>query len=343
MTNENLIDALKEKISSLEEWYARERTACMKQFKQVEALTADVNELRAKLSTNLVEWQKRFDAAFNAREAAEAEIARIAADRDEWKARAEAAEERARILEAAELEALKRAEAAETAERDQCQAAEEWEHLCRKAESDLATLRAAVALSQQAGEELRAENERLEKQWEEHCAFHGAESPHALNAALYRASDAESHCKALSEDVFRLSAENERLREERDVYDDQAREVCRTLDRVIEERGDWYQRAEAAESHCKALAEDRSALRAENERLREEKREQGWVQAQAAESRLAELEKELERLRALLVSDPIESARQYFERAKAAESRCAELEKEVETLRSIDNKASENG
>ena len=53
--------------------------------------------------------------------------------------------------------------------------------------------------------ELESDVNRLEKQWEEHCAYHGSESPHALNDALYRASDAESHCKALAEDVKRLS------------------------------------------------------------------------------------------------------------------------------------------
>jgi len=64
----------------------------------------------------------------------------------------------------------------------------------------IAQLRADLATA-------RAEIQRLEKQWDEHCAFHGGESPHALNAALYRASDAESHCKALAEDVSRLRAD----------------------------------------------------------------------------------------------------------------------------------------
>jgi hypothetical protein len=31
--------------------------------------------------------------------------------------------------------------------------------------------------------EARTENERLAAQWEEHCAYHGAESPHALTEA----------------------------------------------------------------------------------------------------------------------------------------------------------------
>jgi regulator of replication initiation timing len=61
---------------------------------------------------------------------------------------------------------------------------------------------------------LRAENERLTKQWDEHCSYHGSESPHALNDALYRATDAESHCSALAQDATRLTADNKRLRAE---------------------------------------------------------------------------------------------------------------------------------
>jgi hypothetical protein len=61
---------------------------------------------------------------------------------------------------------------------------------------------------------LRAEVERLRKQWDEHCAYHGAESPHALDDALNRASDAESHCKSLAEDRTSLRAEAEWVRAE---------------------------------------------------------------------------------------------------------------------------------
>lgn len=54
--------------------------------------------------------------------------------------------------------------------------------------------------------------QQLEAQWQEHCAFHASENPHALQEALYRASDAESACKALAEDRSALRKEVERLR-----------------------------------------------------------------------------------------------------------------------------------
>lgn len=60
--------------------------------------------------------------------------------------------------------------------------------------------------------DLETEIERLTRQWDERRVAHGAESPHALREALYRASDAESHCKALAEDVSSLRREVERLR-----------------------------------------------------------------------------------------------------------------------------------
>lgn len=84
------------------------------------------------------------------------------------------------------------------------------------------------------GDELRSSRARiaeLEKQWEEHCAFHGSESPHALQAALYRASDAESHCKALAEDRSALTAQVEALTTERDGLRAQA--VKDQLDNVV--------------------------------------------------------------------------------------------------------------
>jgi hypothetical protein len=54
--------------------------------------------------------------------------------------------------------------------------------------------------------------EQLEVQWQIHCQFHTSENPHALQEARYRASDAESHCKALAEDRSALRKEVERLR-----------------------------------------------------------------------------------------------------------------------------------
>ena len=83
-------------------------------------------------------------------------------------------------------------------------AAAEWKMVFDKVVLELEQCRADLAT-------VTAERDRLQVQWDEHCAFHGSESPHALNEAQYRASDAESHCKALAEDVSRLRRENTNL------------------------------------------------------------------------------------------------------------------------------------
>lgn len=160
------------------------------------------------LTQSAAGWKKAFLERDRRARASEAE-------RDEWKARAEVAEDQTCKSEA-ERDALKS---------DLVVALEDLEaaeHLARfrgeaagAAESELATL--------------RAESERLTRQWDEHCAYHGSESPHALQEALYRASDAESQCKALAEDRSALRREVERVT-------GLARATAETADKLLAER-----------------------------------------------------------------------------------------------------------
>jgi hypothetical protein len=135
---------------------------------------------------------------------------------------------------------------------------------------------------------LKARVREMEAQWEEHCAYHGAESPHALNDALYRASDAESHCKALAEDIAREKARanglTATLNNVRAVAkgwaDSDSPAVQRYGDAILDELTsardpepeDANAGADAAESREKKLEAALRALNLDPERLRMDKR-----------------------------------------------------------------------
>jgi hypothetical protein len=94
-------------------------------------------------------------------------------------------------------------------------------------------------------------------------------------------SDEDASCgdpyecwKELRGELAAANARAEAAEREREVFDDQAQELSRTLDRVIEERGEQYQRAERAESES-------AALRTEVERLREFPEMAGYTWAKA--------------------------------------------------------------
>lgn len=196
-------------------------------------------------------------------------------ERDEWKARAEAAEERARILEAAELEALKRAEAGErdrdewhdsaVAEgkaklrnraelRDQENATQQLSSEVVRLESELATLRAQ--LDQTRSDWLAATRERLNARVSQLEAKLGQASTEAL-----KVTEDNERLRAVAEAAER---EREGWRASAGVERSHLSDAESELETLSADALAWKARAEAAE--LDAVASRHRAIGSDNAR-----------------------------------------------------------------------------